>query len=78
MSRSRRKTPISGITTARSEKQDKRLANRRIRRRVRIALAVTPEVDLLPACRELSDPWKMAKDGKGWFSVERYPEGLRK
>lgn len=32
MSRSRRKTPVDGMTTARSEKQDKRLYNRRYRR----------------------------------------------
>jgi hypothetical protein len=32
MSRSYRKTPIRGITTADSEKRDKQLANRRLRR----------------------------------------------
>ena len=78
MSRSRKKTPISGITTARSEKQDKRLANRRIRRRVRVALSMRPESDVLPARRELSSPWTMSKDGKKWFDPARHPKVLRK
>jgi hypothetical protein len=32
MSRSKRKTPISGITSAPSEKRDKRHANKKLRR----------------------------------------------
>lgn len=51
MSRSRRRTPIIGITTADSEKQDKRRANRSWRAAIRHAF---------------SDPWTMAKDGKKW------------
>ena len=78
VSRSRKKRPISGITLADSEKQDKRLANRKLRRRVNQTLAVDPEADVLPLLREVSDPWTMAKDGKYWFDLRRSPGVLRK
>lgn len=64
MSRSRKRTPITGITTASSEKRDKLAAHRRERRRVRTVLHATPSADVLPHRRELSDPWTYAKDGK--------------
>jgi hypothetical protein len=38
MSRSRRHFPACGITTARSEKEDKRIHNRRFRHRIKQAL----------------------------------------
>lgn len=78
MSRSRKKTPISGITTADSEKYDKRLAHRRLRRRVKQTLAVQPEADVLPALREVSDPWTMPKDGRYWYDPNRFSGVLRK
>ena len=67
MSRSRKKTPIRGMTLADSEKEDKRLANRRIRRvnKVRVGRDQEPT-----HTRELSDPWGMAKDGRQWFGDE--------
>lgn len=68
MSRSRRKMPITGMTTADSEKQDKRLANRKLRRKVRQVLPEEPEV--LPDLREVSDPWTMDKDGKKWIDPD--------
>jgi len=64
MSRSRKKTPIAGMTNASSEKWDKRVTNRRVRRCVKEALAANPLSDVLPVRRELSNPWTMAKDGK--------------
>lgn len=78
MSRSRRKTPVTGITTATSEKQDKRSANRRLRRRVKQRLDESPEIDVLPLKREISNVWAMDKDGKFRFDPERYPELMRK
>lgn len=48
-----------------------------LRRRVKVALASRPEDDLLPARRELSDPWTMAKDGKIWLDPDLYPKDLR-
>lgn len=78
MSRSRRKRPFSGITTSDTEKQDKRIANRKLRRKVKVRLATDPEPDVLPHVREVSDPWGMAKDGKMRFDPERHPGLLRK
>jgi len=78
MSRSKRRTPISGIATARSEKQDKRLYNRRYRRACKQILHANPESEVLPHLREYSDPWAMDKDGKIWFDPEKYPKEMRK
>lgn len=57
MSRSRRKTPVFGFTTATSEKQDKRLANRRLRR-------VVHQGKLYVRLRDVSNVWSFDKDGK--------------
>ena len=78
MSRSRRKTPVTGITTATTEKDDKRLANRRQRRVNREILEATGDDTRLKHRRETSDPWAMAKDGKGRFDPDRHPGLLRK
>ncbi len=78
MSRSRKKHPIAGITTADSEKQDKRLANRRLRRRVSQTLASDCDAEILPTLRDVSSPWAMAKDGKVWYDRRRFPGVLRK
>ncbi|HEU0300406.1 MAG TPA: hypothetical protein VFR37_13145 [Longimicrobium sp.] len=77
MSRSRRHTPIRGITTADSEKQDKRIANRKLRRKVRVAIRCDAEGEL-PARRGVSNPWCMDKDGKTVFDPARYPGDMRK
>jgi hypothetical protein len=60
MSRSFRHTRIFPITTARSEKQDKRFANRRFRHAWKQGREVT---DL----REVSDEWVFDKDGKRYW-----------
>lgn len=78
MSRSRRHTSITGMTTARSEKWDKREANRRARRLVREVLGHEPEADALPHLREVSSVWTFEKDGKQWFDPRRYPKDMRK
>ena len=80
MSRSRRKTPIIGITTAESEKAEKQANHQRERRRVRQVLAVDPEPDVLPHRRELRTPLAMGKDGKMWLGAwaEQEPKYLRK
>jgi len=72
MSRSYRHTMIHGNATSCSEKQDKRLNNRRLRRRVRQSLDTCTDFDavILPAVFDVSNPWGMAKDGK------RYSEWL--
>lgn len=78
MSRSRRRTPRVGITTARSEKQDKLKAHRRERRGVKVALSKGAEDHELPHRREVGDPWKMAKDGKAYLGQKARPRDLRK
>ena len=76
MSRSRRKHPAGGITTADSDKYGKTMASRVARRVVREALARDLE-GLMPLKREVSDVWSFSKDGKKWHGW-RYPELLRK
>ncbi|MBI4788507.1 MAG: hypothetical protein HY782_15860 [Chloroflexi bacterium] len=60
MSRSFRRHPVFGITTARSEKCDKQLANRRFRHAWKQGHDVVH-------IREVSDPWSFAKDGKKYW-----------
>jgi hypothetical protein len=78
MSRSRRKTTVTGITTAATEQADKRSANRSERRRVRSVLNTKEDIQVLPAKRELSDVWAMAKDGKTFFDASKNPKLMRK
>lgn len=54
MSRSYYKTPISGITKAESEKQDKTAANRKERRLIHKMLICSPTDVVLPQKREIS------------------------
>ena len=75
MARSYRRTPIFGITTARSEKQDKKLANRRLRRKVKTCLANGDEQ--LPLLREVSNVWSFDKDGKAYWA-DACVEDMRK
>lgn len=79
MSRSYKHTTISAITTAQSEKQDKRLANRRFRRisKHRVKIDAEPLIDL----NEISDPWDFQKDGKRYFFPDEarlFPKLFRK
>ncbi|UII26535.1 hypothetical protein LVD15_25100 [Fulvivirga maritima] len=69
MSRSRRKTKVRGITTAKSEKEEKRKANRRLRRQVN--QKINKEEEVLPELREVSDVWAFSKDGK------RYDQNMK-
>lgn len=77
MSRSRRKSPIRGITTSDTEKRDKRIANRRLRRAVRVRLSADPD-DVLPSLREVSSVWSFNKDGKTRFDQDARPAWMRK
>ncbi len=78
MSRSRKRTPVCGMTGASSEKQDKRLYNRRYRRVCKQALHVNPACELLPHLRAYSNRWAMAKDGRARFDPRERPELMRK
>lgn len=70
MSRSFRHTPCTSNGGS-TEKQDKRIYNRRLRTRVRQILRgdSTFERETLPIVREVSNPWSMSKDGKGFDST---------
>lgn len=68
MSRSYRKTPISGITIGDSEKWDKQKANRKLRHKVKEA--VEKDAEVLPERREVSNVYMFWKDGKHWFDPE--------
>lgn len=87
MARSFRHTPIVGITTADSEKLDKRIANRRERSRIRqILLSLVGAGDdcldslVLPHRRELSNVWSFDKDGKQYLMKDcpSYDKCMRK
>jgi len=78
MSKSRKKTSIGGITTACSERQDKRLYNRRYRHACKQILNTGSEYELLPHLWEYSNPWSMDKDGKVWFDAAKFPKLMRK
>jgi hypothetical protein len=76
MSRSHRKTPIVPITTSESEKQEKRKANRALRKAVRHAVAVGAEIMPLP--EDVGNVYAMSKDGKTYIDSEKYPKAMRK
>ena len=78
MTRSRKKTPIVGVTAAVSEKSDKLLAHRRERKKVRDVLRVESDPEVLPHTHEMSDPWVMAKDGKVYVGEALPPKQRRK
>ncbi len=74
MSRSRKKTPITGITTADSDKPFKEAEHRRERRAVRTAIKAGEPI---PDQREFGNPWTSEKDGKKW-RTDRESRVLRK
>ncbi|RQQ15537.1 hypothetical protein DF107_09060 [Burkholderia stagnalis] len=78
MSRSKRKSPIGGITTAESEAQDKAQWHRR-HRRVESARLKKDAVDYeAESHRAQSDPWKMDKDGKSYWGKDAPDSLMRK
>lgn len=77
MSRSLRKTPVRGITTAESEKKDKAASHRVHRRTLKRKITDTLETPL-PTEQQLTNPWSMSKDGKFRFDPEKHPKLMRK
>ncbi len=70
MSRSRRKTPIMGITTAESDGAWKAKAARVLRHRVKQTLVSTLDGDRFAGKRwDLVNPWDAPKDGKHWYNA---------
>lgn len=75
MSRSYKKTPRFPTTCAESEKDDKRFANRKLRRSTNMKLAQIEDDDsidelVFPELREVSEVWTFSKDGKGYHSID--------
>ncbi|MEO6189994.1 MAG: hypothetical protein ABIO44_06175 [Saprospiraceae bacterium] len=62
MTRSVKKTKIRAITTAKSEKDNKKEANRKYRRIVK--QKVKSKESELPLIKEISNVWSFDKDGK--------------
>jgi hypothetical protein len=77
MSRSRKKHPAGGISTAPSDKDGKQRANRAVRRAVKVALVTDPARELLPESRAVANAANFPKDGKAWYG-ETDPRFLRK
>lgn len=75
MSRSYRKTPKSGIADV-SEKRDKQIWHRRLRRAVKVGVEQGRE--LLPLARDVSDVWTMGKDGKIYWGKRTLKKWMRK
>ncbi len=72
MSRSRRRSPIRGITTASTDHPWKKAAARKLRRRVRQMIQSDPEGFNLAGKRwDLVNPYSSEKDGKVWFGGDR-------
>ena len=65
MSRSRKKTPIIGITTSETEKKNKLEANRKLRRLNRIKIR-KGDFEFFQL-REISNVWGFDKDGKRYL-----------
>ncbi|MGU3286423.1 hypothetical protein [Methylobacterium mesophilicum] len=74
MGKSRRKTPITGNTTAASDKPSKVRGHRQARAAVRVAIAAEADI---PHPKAFGDPWNGEKDGKHWHG-NRHPDLLRK
>lgn len=64
MTRSRKKIPIVGMTTAESDKPYKERENRRQRRVVKVAIRVGDDP---PPEKKFADPWRSEKDGKQYW-----------
>lgn len=69
MSRSYRHTPICGVTTARSEKEDKQIEHRKWRAAVHEALA---HEDWFRASFNVPTSGWFDKDGKQYFGIPYY------
>jgi tryptophanyl-tRNA synthetase len=76
MSRSKKKTPVSGIAIADSEKSWKQKIHRLFRRKEK--QAIRKEEDPPEKLEEIESIWEGPKDGKSRFDDEKYPELMRK
>jgi hypothetical protein len=78
MSRSRRKTPIFGNTTAKSDAEWKAKAARKLRRKVKQHLESTHDGDGFAGKRwDAVNSWSSEKDGKHYWKRAK-PKDMRK
>lgn len=70
MSRSRRKTPVTGFTSAESEKAFKKQSNHKLRARAKVKMADGEFDDLPRRPRDVENPWNGPKDGKTWWRTK--------
>jgi hypothetical protein len=66
MSRSYIKNKIIGYAKKETEKRDKTIANKRLRRLVKVRLAKRD--DVLPLIKEVSNIYQFDKEGKHYYS----------
>lgn len=74
MSRSRRHTPKMGITTAESEKEDKRRWHKAFRRASRMAKNAGEFI----SSRLFDNAWTRSKDGKRYWGKQISDKDMRK
>jgi hypothetical protein len=77
MSRSRRKTPVAGVTGAPSDRLGKAVSSRAHRQAVKQSIAADPETPP-PTTEQALDRWSMPKEGKVRFDPMEWPKGMRK
>lgn len=80
MSRSYKRVPVTGYSFAESEKDDKRRANRSLRRATQAgiqALGADTDTTNLPVMREVSNRATFDKDGRQWLDTPE-PRDYRK
>lgn len=80
MSRSFKKNPITGMTCSESEKKDKEIANRKLRRKTKtmmVDIALNSD-KILPKKKDTSDIWAFSKDGKVCWKGSDYEKKARR
>jgi len=77
MSRSKKQSPVKGVSTASSDKADKVASHRKHRRVVKQLVSSGP-VEIVPLERELTNSYVLSKDGKVRFNPQEQPKLLRK
>jgi len=82
MSRSKQKSPVGGVTAAKSEKEWKQSVNRKLRHAAERVVRQLPSGDadaaILPVVNEIATPWHGPKEGKFRFDTDENPKRMRK
>lgn len=79
MSRSFRRTPITGITTSATEKPYKKDEHQRERTAVRQVLHTTQDDASVPHPKKYGNPWSGPKDGKRyWTNISNWLPNWRR